>query len=269
MSRAHARSLRAKILPTALIAIVLHSPAASVASTVLTFDVAGGAVNFAPVPEDYGDRVSESPQSGHFYGFVDDGLGFTPDVRVDYGAPDELPRLFTTGYGDRTNVYFNDRDSDTTLTLTLASDPGSRAVLLAFDLASFSALGQTVPGLAILDGRGTTLFSQGATFVPGSLSGGHSTVDLGPDGIEGSTLTLVIDLTDLGMRSDNVAIDNVVFAQVVPEPGTALLVGLGLGMLAPRTRSRARAGYRLDSEQWGAEADDRDLGRSPCRSSRR
>jgi len=226
-----------------VLVLALQIPAAAPASTILTFDVSGGVTNFIPVPEDYGDNVAGSPQAGHSYGFVDDGLGFTPDVVAAYGTPGELPRLWTTGYGDLSGVYFNDQDSDTTLTLILTAGAGFDAVLFGFDLASYSAGGQILPGFEILDGGGGSLFSQGSTFVPGSTSGGHTTVDLGPDGISASTLQLVFDLTGLGMTSDNVGVDNVVFAQVVPEPGTAALLGTGLvagSWFARRARSRNR-----------------------------
>ena len=38
----------------------------------------------------------------------------------------------------------------------------------------------------------------------------------------------MIDLTGLAMSSDNIGIDNVVFAQAIPEPTTGLLLGLAL-----------------------------------------
>ncbi len=228
------------ILSAAVLAVGLPMALPVTASTVLTFDVAGGVTNFQAVPPDYGDNVAGTPQSGNAYGFVDDGLGFTPNVVAAYGAPDELPALWTTGYGDLTNVYFNDQDSDTTFTLTLAAASGFDATLFGFDIASFSSGGQTIAGLRVLDGRGDTLFSQGSTVVPGSGTGGHATLDFGPDGIRARVLELVIDLSGLGMRSDNVAIDNFVFAQVVPEPGTGMLVGAGLLAIALRRRGLLR-----------------------------
>jgi hypothetical protein len=205
-------------LAAALLALLLHLPLPARAATVLTFDVSGGVTNFQEVPAAYGDRDVD-----------------TPNVVVDYGAPGELPSLWTTGYGDLVNTYFNDQDSDTTLTLTLTADPGIHAVLLGFDLASYSAGGQTLAGLSVLDGGGNPLFSQGSTAVPGSLSGGHAHLDFGPDGLAARVVTLVLDLTGLGMTSDNIAIDNVTFAQAVPEPSTGLLLGLVLLGLAART----------------------------------
>ena len=221
------------VLATALLVLLLELPSPAGASTVLTFDVAGGVANFQDVPADYGDRVVASPQAGHAYELLDDGLGTTPNVVVDYGAPGEIPRLWTAGYGDLVNSYFNDQDSDATLTLTLTADPGFHAVLLAFDIASFSGGGQTLPGFSVLDGGGGTLFSQGATAVPGA---GRATIAFGPDGLAARVVTLVLDLTGLGMTSDNIAIDNVAFAQVVPEPGTGLLLGIGLVGFALRQR---------------------------------
>jgi hypothetical protein len=222
-------------------ALLLLSLAAepALASTVLTFDVAGGVTNFQPVPSDYGDNVAASPQAGHSYGFVADGRGPTPDVLVDYGAPGELPALWTSGYGDLANVYFNDQDGDSTLTVTLTAAPGFHAILFGFDVASYSAGGQTIPGLSVLDGQGGTLFSQGSTFVPGSSNGGHTTISFGPAGLEAQVLTLVIDLTGLGTVSDNIGIDNLVFAQAIPEADVVLL--LAAGLLAGGARRRLRS----------------------------
>jgi len=221
----------------ALLALLVQLPGPSSASTILTFDVSGGATNFQAVPEDYGDRVTGTPQAGHAYLLPDDGLGPTPNVVADYGTPGELPALWTNGYGDLANVYYNDQDGDTTLTLTLTADPGIHAVLQGFDLASYSAAGQTLPGFSVLDGGGATLFAQGPTPVAGSSNGGHVHIDLVSEGIAANVVALVIDLTGLGTVSDNIGIDNVAFSQVVPEPGTGLLMSLGvLALAAFRTR---------------------------------
>ena len=57
------------------------------------------------------------------------------------------------------------------------------------------------------------------------------------DGLEAPVVTLVIDLTGLGMTSDNVGIDNVVFAQIVPEPRALLLLS-GAALLGAWRRHR-------------------------------
>ena len=68
------------------------------AGVVLSFDH-NPLVNFEPISQDYGDRVTASPDAlDHRYELVDDGFGNTPNVEVAYGG--SIPSIRTSGYGD-------------------------------------------------------------------------------------------------------------------------------------------------------------------------
>jgi len=223
-------------------AVLAMAPAAA-SATVLTFDVSGGVSNHGNMPQGYGDNVAASPQAGHSYGVGAEG--FTPNVVVDYGALGEDPALWTTGYGDLSNILFNDLDSDTTFTTRLTADAGYLVNLLGFDMASFLSGGQTIQGFTIRDvGANTVLFSQGSTLITGGTHNAFSFT-----GVSANTLELVINLTGLGGVSDDIGIDNVRFSQSqaptggVPEPSVwALLIGgfFGAGAML-RSRWKALA----------------------------
>jgi len=222
----------------AVAALALAPAAAS--ATVLTFDISGGVPNHENMPQDYGDNVAAALQGGHSYGVGAEG--FTPNVVVDYGAPGEDPALWTTGYGDLTNVYFNDTDGDTTFTTRFTADAGYVVNLLSFEMASFLTGGQTIQGFTIRDvGANTVLFTQGSTFITGAT---HNLFSF--TGVSANTLELVVNLTGLGGVSDDIGIDNVTFSQSavvagVPEPSVwAIMIGgfFGAGAML---RSRRKA----------------------------
>ena len=211
---------------------------ASAGATVLTFDVSGGVSNHANIAQTYGDNVAAALQAGHSYGVGAEG--FTPNVAVDYGATGEDPALWTTGYGDLTNILFNDADSDTTFTTRFTADSGYLVSLLGFDMASFLSAGQTIQGFTIRDvGANTVLFSQGSTFISGAT---HNSFSF--NGVRANTLELVVNLTGLGGVSDDIGLDNVRFSQAlatpgIPEPATWAMMILGFGATGAVIRRRA------------------------------
>lgn len=83
------------MLRATLAALLLPSPLSAVASTLLTFDVAGGVTNLQEIPADYGDRTNDGTPTGDGSVVLDDGRGATPNGVVDYGPPGELPRLWS------------------------------------------------------------------------------------------------------------------------------------------------------------------------------
>ncbi len=199
------------------------------ASVVLSFDH-NPLGNFVRIDQNYGDRVTSSPDAfGHQYLLVDDGLGTTPNVEAAYG--DSLPAIWTSGYGDLVNVLLNDRDGDTSLNITLTADPGFEVGLFGFDLAAFQDTGQTIPGLQVRNATNdAVLFSQGQTFVTGDT---RNDFDFS-GGLFATAIVIDIDLTGLGTLSDNIAIDNVHFAQQaspIPIPAAFFLLGACLPAL--------------------------------------
>lgn len=235
-------ALTRRLISSAAMAIVMITSMSSQAlgDVILTFDL-NPTNNAALIPQDYGDRVTASPDSnGYSYNIVDDNLpGGTPNVLVEYGSNNPGvagPGVWTSGYGDLTNIYFNDADADDAVQILFSADPGFEVGLFSFEMAAFGSDDLMVAGLEVRNGEGDILWSMGATTI---VSGNaHNTFDLGA-GVFGSALILDIDLTGLGFLSDNIGIDNVQFGQrggAVPEPGSATLLLLGTGLMSLRRR---------------------------------
>lgn len=85
----------------AIVALVLAAllRAGAAQATVLTFDVSGGAVNFLPVPADYGAEVASTLPGGHAHAVGAEG--FAPDVVVDFGASADPNSRRITGAASR------------------------------------------------------------------------------------------------------------------------------------------------------------------------
>ena len=186
----------------------VHFAQRALSGVILTFDH-NPISDFLDIDQNYGDNVTGSPDLlGHEYDSISGfEFGLTPNVTLAYG-PSE-PTLWTTGYGDLTNVYFNDLDGDTSLQIELTADAGFEVGLLGFDVASFIDAGQTIEGLQVRDGNGNVLFSSGSTLISGTE---HNDFDF-PEGLFAEVLVIDVDLTGLGVQSDDIGIDNVHFAQ--------------------------------------------------------
>ncbi len=202
------------------------------ASTILTFNV-NGISNFAALNQNYGDRVTGASDAVGSYG-TNDGI-YTPNVLVSYGG--SRPALWTTGYGNLTNVYFNDQDGQD-LSFTLTADSGFLVTLESFDLAAFFP-SLTIPtnALNITDGSGNVLFSVG------SLTPSSATRNTLTPQVSASQVVVTIRTSALGTLSDDVAFDNITFSQqvaptnAVPEPATwTMMAGAVGGLLLLRRR---------------------------------
>lgn len=200
-------------------------------ATILTFDLQ--AAGNTSMPQAYGDNVNAASDATGSYGVGAEG--YTPNVTVAYGAPGEGSTRWGTGYADLTNVYENETDGDTTLTLTLTADPGYQVVLYEFDMGAWSA-SLTFNGFTVTDlDHNIVLASEGSTFLSNST---HSHFDFGGgSGVSASNMQIVFDLSGLGGNSDNVGVDNIRIGQVVPEPASLALVTVG-GLHVIRRRRR-------------------------------
>jgi len=213
-----------RAIVAAVLAAIALAPGAPARATVLTFDPV--AMNFERVNQDYGDRVTMSPQDGLSYGT---GGGFTPNVLVDYGIlPEAIPSYWTVGYGDLTNVLFEDQDGYGYLEVTLTADSGWDVFLYGFDMAAYANV-SPVNSVSVRDGVGNVLFSEGNVAIPAS---GHLSFAFAPV-LQAHVLIVAIDAHNLGSLSDDIAIDNIAFGQT-----NALPVKMS-------TWGRVKALYRL------------------------
>lgn len=202
-------------------------------ATVLTFDVDG----IAPgqiINQSYGDRVTGTSDAVGDYGQGAEGT--TGNILVDYGTV--TPSLWTSGYSDLTNVFFDNADGQGPLAITLTADVGYQVLLYEFDLGSWST-NSTVPAIQVLDQDNNVLYELLSETI---LFNAHTNFSFnGP--LSGESLRIIIDQANLGGASDNVGIDNVRFGQTsstapIPEPATMTLLGLGATALAIRNRRK-------------------------------
>ena len=213
------------------IMLALSLAASATAGTILTYNIIG-VTDGAGMSQNYGDRVNGPSDAVGSYG-TDNGT-YTPNVVATHGGS---PTIWTTGYGNLTNVHYND-DEGGDMTLTLTADPGFLVTLSSFDLAAFSS-DQTIPNTAITvrDGNGNLLFN-----VNGPLVVSATTRNSFTPNVSAQSLILRIHVGQLINASDNNALDNVLFSQqtadTVPEPATWGLMAGALTALFWRRRAR-------------------------------
>jgi hypothetical protein len=231
-------------------ALALLACSGPAGATILLFDQSRDAVSQTIVeptvggdslPQDYGDRAAGAVQDvlGGQFTYGNGGEGFTPNIVVDYfiDNPSMGPglALWETDFGDLTNVAFGGNSSGG-FNILFTADPGFDVLLYGFDLGGWPATDYTIASVSVFDGT-TFLFSQADVLVEGDATGPpHSTFSFA-DPLVGAQLLLHIDYSNLDVGShDNIGIDNIRFGQdrlataVVPEPSTALLLTVGMGL---------------------------------------
>ncbi|MBC8066233.1 MAG: PEP-CTERM sorting domain-containing protein [Chlorobia bacterium] len=185
----------------------------------------------------YGDAVTATTMGSFTYGVGAEG--FTPNVLAAYGNND--PSLWTTGYGNLANIFYENQDNSGILTLTLTAGAGWNAVLYGFDLGAFSAVfngDPTVQSITVTDGGANTFFSLANGTVSETT---RTSFDFSANPITASTLVITVDARNLGGLNDDIGIDNVRFGQAQPVPEPATMAALGLGLLAVVRRRNGKS----------------------------
>jgi Ca2+-binding RTX toxin-like protein len=199
------RSVAAAAAATRATAPVVQSLESRTMLTVLLFDTA------STINQSYGDRVTAVAQNGYTYGSAG---GFTPNVVVSTGPSANNMSHWGTGYGSLSGVVYPNVESRAEFTLT--ADAGFSVTLSSFDVASWAA-NNTITGVKVLDGQGNTLYAQSNVLIPGGSSTAKKTFSF-PTPLKAQSLKIVIDATNLGLRAENIGIDNIVFGQTAAAP---------------------------------------------------
>jgi hypothetical protein len=227
--------------------VVVASLALPVRASVLTFDGIAGAEQ--PVPQNYGDNVSSLP-GPDTNGYIYDGSGYsgptygpTPNVVVDYAPLPNLPTANGFDYwpssgtfGDLVHVLYSPDQGFFTITLTAQN--GHLVSLKSFDLAADTA-NATINNLKVtVDGTPTDITPASPNNVlhkwsdaPANTVLTHTSFDLTADSFTGTTVQLRLDNS-----SGTIGIDNIAFAEVVPEPASIGLLGCVATLLLRRRR---------------------------------
>jgi len=219
---------------SAILAAICFALLPGVASaTILTFDQ-GTVSNFEAVDSTYGDDVEATLEGTSEFGYGVGAEGFTPNVQLSYGVA--TPALWTTQYGDLTNILYHSANG--VLTVTFTADPGFLVQLYEFDAAVWPSptSDQTINAVRVSDGINTLFEELSAT-----ISGATSTLFdfTGGAPLTAPQLILTIDALNLGAASDNIGIDNVRFGQIaIPEPSTLAIAALGLLGIGCRRRKQ-------------------------------
>lgn len=219
--------------------------------------------NGSTIVTEYGDRVSGptqsnvptvdfgSPPSWYNFSYGNNGEGYTPNVLVDKkiiflsaGVPNTTTATQSwASAGNRSQIAY-----PATGTLeggkwywTFTADPGYFVKLHSLDIVRFASA--ALPATVNVYGSNDLMNLGPALYTSGTLSVTNVAQTVSPNimntAITSTALTLEFVLPP-GESLFNWATDNIVFSQLVPEPATASLAGMGLiaaMQMAPRRRA--------------------------------
>lgn len=207
----------------------------SVASaTRLTFDQTSGAVisaNSTYQAPIYGDRVTSTVMGNFSYG---GDFGFTPNVAIEYWVINPFGTFpgnstWSSGYGDLVNTVWSGGSSSQNPNdgyVKLTADAGFKVNLHSFKTALWSTGPANYTSIEVRDENNTLLYSS----TDPNPVGGHVLHDFTASPLMGQSLTIKYG------QGWWITLDDVTFSQVVPEPGSFALLGIGLPMLLRRRR---------------------------------
>ena len=200
--------------------ILTHMSIASQLSyaTQLTFDHAHVFPN--SLDYSYGDNVATSPD-GNGHSYLIGAEGPTPNVVTDYATSSVVVSVWSSNYGDLTNVAYG---ADIT-TITFTADTGFLVNLHSFEMAGWPLTDYTINAVEVLDSNGTPLFSQSNVHIEGDAA--HSDFDFVTP-LTDTELTIRWDAANV--NATNIGIDNILISQV-PEPSGVVLVACLLSIV--------------------------------------
>jgi len=203
-------------------------------ATILTFDFTPPLAGNAPIPQGYGDNVTATVMGPFGYGA---GNGFTPNITVSYhtlnaDGSEKYPDTFfwPNQYASLVDFMISRSEPDDIgygeVTFTASS---GFVVLNSFQMAAFDGVNTPDHRIRILDGNDVPLWDVSPfNFTVGQV------VTFTPN-VGGTTLKLQFG------NNWFVGIDNINFdetGQLIPEPASLLLAGLGLAGLGLLRRRR-------------------------------
>ena len=221
---------RIKPLAVAVVGVVLGR--AAQADTVLTFDAFPAGQNHnAPILQTFGDNAAASSAGVSVIGNGTPNIGLTwsgggsATARWDY----YIDPVWSAGQlnGSSVGGFHN---------LLFTPDAGFGVSIKSFNFHPYYNSAETFAySWRVLDGA-TELLTGSLNF--GSDGTKNYPVNIDFTGAANQSLTLNILRTGGSGNGQNIAVDDIRFAQVVPEPGTLVLLSLGAVGLAVRWRRR-------------------------------
>ena len=206
-----------KIAQACGIAGVLVVMSGGATGTELTFLI-DGLSNFALMPGVYGDRVVMLDDG--VYHYDEHGEGFTPNVEVSYSdSVGQSPAYWQSGYGDLTEVYFEDADGIGLGEIVLTADYGYEVVLYGFEMAAYSSAFSSDPTIRSVSVGGCSSVPLFEVIDPVISETTSTAFDFSDQPLQAREIRVMFDSSNLSGLSDDICIDNLRFGQVAIEVG--------------------------------------------------